>query len=149
MNFWPFRTKPKKPRYTVNLHKAAARDVAVAAAWTVYGGTIALIRTGDYAADHPEAAGHDSPFDEECYARDAMAEFWQVAAEKKDATEPYLDLLATIRAAGFMREYVWAFLRADSWIQPQNLKLGEFDEWRTAKGLQDHQPQTMAFVTAV
>jgi len=147
MNLWPFRRRPKQPKFSINLHESVARDVTVAAAWTTYGGVKALMRSGEYFTHFPEARGHDSPFDEECYARDAMAEFWAVQPDEKRRLDAYLQLLADVRAAGFIREYVWRFLRDPAWPQPAGLKSEAFDAWAAANGLSDHRPPTLAFVT--
>lgn len=149
MNLWPFRRRPKKPKFSINLNADACRhDAAVAAAWTTYAGTKALIRMGEYVKLHPEAAGHDSPFDEECYARDAMAEFWAVQPEEKRLSDGYLQLLTHVRAAGFIREYVWRFLREPGWPEPADLRNEAFNAWALENGLAEHRPPTLAFVSA-
>lgn len=150
MNLWPFRRqspKPSQAKWAVNLHASVQRDVTVAAAWTTYAGTKALLRMGEYFKHHPEARGHDSPFDEECYARDAMGEFWGVQTQEKQGVDPYLRSLANVRAAGFIREYVWRFLRDPAWQQPAGLRLAEFEAWCAGNGLTDHRPKTLAFVS--
>jgi hypothetical protein len=147
MNLWPFRRRAKKPKWTINLHESVASDATVAAAWTVYGGVKAMVRTGEYFETAPDARGHDSPFDEECYARDAMAEFWAVQPDAKRATQPYLHLLMSVRDAGFVREYVWRFLRDPAWPRPAGLKEDAFAAWCTKHGFPDHKPPTLAFVT--
>ena len=103
---------------------------------------------GEYVKHHPEAAGHDSPFDEECYARDAMAEFWAVQPEEKRRLDAYhLQLLADVRAAGFIREYVWWFLRESNCAEPAGLRTNAFAAWVAEKGLSEHRPPTLAFVS--
>ena len=102
---------------------------------------------GEYVKLHPEAAGHDSPFDEECYAHDAMAEFWAVQPEEKCRVDAYLRLLADVRAAGFIREYVWRFLREPSWPEPTGLRNDAFAAWAVENGLSEHRPPTLAFVS--
>src|SRR6476620_3335781 len=111
MNLRPFRRRPTKPKLTINLHRSVQHSATVAAAWTTYAGTKALLRTGEYVKHFPEAAGHQSPFDEGCYARDAMAEFWAAQPEESRSQDAYLKLLADVRAAGFIGEYVLRFLR--------------------------------------
>ena len=56
MNLWPFRRQPKKPQFTINLHASVQHDATVAAAWTTYAGTKALLRMGEYAG--PAAQGY-------------------------------------------------------------------------------------------
>jgi len=147
MNFWPFRRQPRKPQLSINLDSSVQHNATVAAAWTTYAGTKALLRMGEYAKHNPEAQGHDSPFDEECYARDAMAEFWAVQPDEKRRLDAYLQLLANVRAAGFIREYVWRFLREPGWPQPSGLKNDSFDAWAAQNGLCEHRPPTLAFIS--
>jgi hypothetical protein len=147
MNLWPFRRKPKKPKFTINLHPSVQHDPAIAAAWATFGGTKALVRMGEYVKVDPEAAGHDSPFDEECYARDAMAELWAVQPEQKRQADAYLQLLADVRTAGFIREYVWRFLREPEWPEPSGLRNDAFAAWATDNGLLEHRPLTLAFIS--
>jgi hypothetical protein len=147
MNLWPFRRQPKRPQLAINLHGSVQRNATVAAAWTTYAGTKVLLRMGEYVKLHPETAGHDSPFDEECYARDAMAEFWAVQPEEKRRLDPYLQLLADVRDAGFIREYVWQFLRGPSWSQPADLRPDAFRTWAAENGLSEHRAPTLAFVS--
>ena len=147
MNFWPFSRRPQKPRFAINLHSSLQHDARLAAAWTTYAGTKALLRTGEYAKLNPEAQGHDSPFDEECYARDAMAEFWAAQPEEIRRVDAYLQLLANVRAAGFIREYVWQFLRDRDWTQPPGLKNDTFSAWCAANGLPGHQAITLAILS--
>lgn len=148
MNLWPFRRQPKKPQWTINLHESVMQhNSTVAGAWTVYAGTKALLRMGEHVELDPEAARHASPFDEEYYARDAMAEFWAVHPEETRRVDAYLQLLADVRAAGFIREYVWRFLREPGWPLPAGLRNAEFATWAAENGLSDHRPPTLAFVS--
>jgi hypothetical protein len=147
MNLWPFRRQPKKPQLTINLHNSVQHNVTVAAAWTTYAGTKALRRMGQHEKQPPTSAGPNSPFDEECEARDAMAEFWAAQPEEKRQLGPYLQLLADIRAAGFIREYVWRFLREPTWPDPPALNHTAFAAWTTRNNLAQHHPPTLAFVS--
>ncbi|MES1184069.1 MAG: hypothetical protein ABUL60_09640 [Myxococcales bacterium] len=102
-------------------------------------------RTGQYFETNPEARDHQSPFEEECCARDALAEFW---AEQKSGTQEsdaYLDLLVNVRRAGFIREYVWRYLRQAGMATPRRLNLRGFDAWVSERDLAFHQPLTLAF----
>src|SRR5262249_7794860 len=84
----------------------------------------ALVRMGDYFVLYPEARGRTSPFDEECFARDAVAEHWATYPPPVQESDAYLHLLVRVRHAGLMREYVWQFLRGEGWPQPEGLDLG-------------------------
>ena len=76
-----------------------------------------------------------------------MAEFWAVQPEEKRRLDPYLQLLADVRAAGFIREYVWRFLREPSWPEPAGLRSDAFAAWAAENGLAEHRPPTLAFVS--
>jgi len=147
MNLWPFRQKPKKPKWTVHVHGEAQVNVQTAATWTVYAGTKALVRMGSYVELHPEAHGRTSPFDEECFARDAIGEHWATYPPVFQETDPYLHLLVRVRQAGLIREYVWQFLREDGWPQPDGLDLRTFQAWAAENGLSGHRPMTLASLT--
>ncbi len=146
MGFWPFQQKHRKQQCSVNLHQSVGRDLNLAAAWTVYGGMLALIWRREYVQDNPAGPKPDTPFGIECCARDAMAEFWQVK-QRAGAAEAYLDVLAAVRAAGFLNEYVWRFLRRPNWEMPAGLTIEAFEKWLNEKGLQDHKPGTLAGIS--
>ncbi|MGE0084087.1 MAG: hypothetical protein AB7S75_06665 [Desulfococcaceae bacterium] len=143
---WLFKRKRKKPEWTINLHPGAQTGVETAAAWTTYAGTKVLVRTGEYFEMHPERIGQPSSFDEECFARDALAEFWATYPDDLVITDDYLHSLVRIRNEGFIREYVWHFLREDTWTEPEGIDLESFHEWMAENGLASHKPVTYAFV---
>lgn len=143
---WLFGRKVKKPKWTINLHGSLQHSAQLAAAWTVYAGVKLMVRDGGYTDNHPEARGKDSPFEEECFARDALAEFWSVQPAEVQAIDPYLWLLARVRGAGLIREYVWRFLREPSWSAPSGMDVGKIDAWLAAEGVSSHQPVTLSFV---
>lgn len=148
MNWWPFRRQTKKPKWIVQVHGAAQVNVQTAAAWAVYAGTKALVRMGDYFTLRPEARSRNSPFDEEVYARDALAEHWATQTPAFQQTDPYLHLLVRIREAALLREYVWQYLRDDAWPKPDGLDLRAFEAWAAVNGLTEHQPRTLASITS-
>ena len=147
MSFWPFRRQPQEPKWSINLHSSVQRHVSVAAAWTCYGGTKALARLKENVESNAEVQGYASSFDEECYARDAMAEYWAVQPAETRGVDAYLQLLVSVRSACFIREYVWCFLRQDSWPQPAGLSLDAFAAWCLENGLSQHKPITLAFIS--
>src|SRR5262245_41826819 len=124
---WLFGRKPKKPKWVVSLHGSLQGNTRLMGAWVVYAGVKSMVRDGSYAENHPEARGKDTPFDEECFARDALAEFWGVQPPEVQSTDPYLQLLARVRDAGLVREYVWRYLREPQWMEPPGLDLGKLD----------------------
>lgn len=143
---WLFGRRPGPPRWTIHLHGSVADRLAPVAAWTVYAGVKAMVRDGRYAALHPGARGRDTPFDEECFARNELAEFWAAQPPEVQAADSYLGLLTEVRAAGLVREYVWRYLRRPGWPEPASLDLGRLDAWMAAAGAAGHRPLTLASV---
>lgn len=143
---WLFNRKPKEPQWKINVHLAAQTDVVTAAAWTLYAGTKAIIRMGRYFELHPERQGQTSPFHEEWFARDALAEYWAAKPDEERPTDPYLDLLVCIRAAGLIREYVWHFLRDENWPEPEDIDRTSFEKWMVENDSRDHRPLTLSSI---
>jgi hypothetical protein len=115
----------------------------IGAAWLGY-----LMERQIYIRDHPDQykliPGIITPtFDEEVEGRRTMAQIWKELKEKdKSRKDTYLDQLIPVLEADFMREYVWTFLRQQSWSQqPKDLRLKEFSAWQQ-RHLQGHQPAT-------
>jgi hypothetical protein len=73
-------------------------------------------------------------FEEETRARTmAVNTFRDLQARGLKVESTYFSDLERVDAAGFLREYVWRYLRRDSWITaPPGLKLTAFDEWRAS-----------------
>ena len=77
----------------------------ILALWGSYG--IAL-------ATAAEKLGHDD-FAAELEARTFLADAWKKDRASTAARDPYLDTLVAVRDAGFMPEYVLAFLTRQGW----------------------------------
>ncbi len=127
--------------YTLEIDPTLPDDIG--AAWLGY-----LMERQIYIRDHPDQykliPGIITPtFDEEVEARKTMAQIWKELKEKdKSRKDRYLDQLVPVHEADFMREYVWTFLRQQSWSkQPKDLRLKEFSQWRQ-RHLPGHQPET-------
>jgi hypothetical protein len=142
---WPFSRERESPKWTINLHPSVAGNLTVAGAWTTYAGVKVLYRTGQYFETHPEARDHQSPFEEECCARDALAEFWAAQNRDTQRSDTYLHLLMDVRRAGFIREYVWRYLRQADMATPERLNRRAFDAWVCENDLAFHQALTLAF----
>jgi len=98
----------------------------------------------DHAAQHKPTLGIAIPtFAEEVEGRKTMAQIWKELKEKdQNCTDKYLDELVPVLEADFMREYVWTYLRQESWSnQPDDLRLKEFSQWQKLH-LKAHQPET-------
>lgn len=145
LNFWPFRRKPK-PECTVILSESIMDDSRIAAAWALYGGVLFMVHNGEYFKLHPDRIGYDSPFDAECYARDSLAEAWEKMRSDGLSIDLYLNLMVEVRTAGFIREYVWCYLRRPTWRTPLWLELAAFEKWAAGRGLSNHQAVTLAML---
>ena len=128
-------------RYTLVIDPTLPDDIG--AAWLGY-----LMERQIYIREHPDqyklTPGIVIPtFDEEVGARQTMAQIWKELREKDQSRrDRYLDELVPVHEADFMREYVWTYLRQQSWTkQPKDLRLKEFSQWRPLH-LPGHQPET-------
>ncbi len=70
-------------------------------------------------------------FEEEVAARKDLAQIWKELKERTQSNnDKYLDELLSVHDGGFMREYVWTYLRQPTWTkQPRDLELKEFGAW--------------------
>ena len=94
-------------------------------------------------AGGPAVGERESSFDEEVRGRQiALTTF---RALKRDSVQPdsaYFSDIDRVEAAGFLREYVWSYLRHASWsTTPADLDVAGFEAWR-AEHLMNHRPVT-------
>jgi tetratricopeptide (TPR) repeat protein len=114
------------------------------ALWSVYG--LAL-------ADAAEKAGR-ADYAAEASARALLADRWkELRAEKqleKHLDDPYLDKLAEVRDAGFIGEYVLAYLARPGWTvsgdELARLNAAAFRAWAATHLPKDHRALTAATV---
>jgi len=77
-------------------------------------------------------------FEEKVSGLQEAIRFWKRdKAKKPGLSDAYLDDLEKVSDAGFLREYVWHYLRRDRWKMPPDLRLDEFEPWRN-EHLKDH-----------
>jgi hypothetical protein len=89
-----------------------------------------------------ELGEREASFDEEVRARRVAVNLYRSMVRKDpDFHSPYFTDLERVDGAGFLREYVWHYLRSSSWPPPQGLSLHAFDDWR-ATHLPTHRPVT-------
>jgi tetratricopeptide (TPR) repeat protein len=97
----------------------------VLAAWSVYG--LAL------AAEADKTGGDD--FATEVTARGLLVDTWKETRASKHLTDAYLDLLVGVGDAGFMREYVLAYLARPGWtLTGDDLSRLAVDKWSSWVG---------------
>ena len=110
--------------------------------WTVYLYTRAALVASESDAS-PAPLGISAPsFEGELRARRvALGLFRELERNDPDFGSRYFDDLDRVEAAGFLREYVWRYLKQPSWSAPSGLQLAQFDAWR-AVHLRYHVPVT-------
>jgi hypothetical protein len=109
-------------------------------AWIAYAAW--LLATADQSVQKP---GLITPaFEQEVAARKMAVRMWVSDVEdEKGSLDPYLEQLRSVDQAGFMREYIWTYLRRVAWkTEPAGLQLAAFAEWARG-GLRDHTPETL------
>jgi hypothetical protein len=91
----------------------------------------------------PAAGERESTFEEELRGRTiALTTFRALKHERAQPDSEYFNDIDRVEAAGFLREYVWTYLRHASWREPPaNLDLTGFDVWR-AEHLRHHKAVT-------
>jgi len=89
-------------------------------------------------------------FEEECQVRAATLKTYQsLQKAEPELNVPYFNDLSRVASAGFLREYVWTYLRQPSWTRlPDHLHLAEFDQWRKSN-LRNHRAQTEGSITTI
>ena len=130
-------TGPANPRHLdVAILWDPSTPEAERSLWSVY----LYTRAAQAASEGDEGAlapgEREASFEEEVRARSMMVHAFRSLSPAQPSA--YFVDLDRIEASGFLREYVWRYLRAHSWTeQPQDLRLAAFDEWR-ATHLRDH-----------
>jgi hypothetical protein len=109
--------------------------------WLAY-----LFARGAFAANEtaggPAVGERESTFDEEVRGRTiALVTFRALKHERAQLASTYFSDIDRVEAAGFLREYVWSYLRHTSWTTPADLDLAGFEAWR-AEHLADHKVVT-------
>ena len=106
-----------------------AKGNETAPAWLAYG--IAKLALLEKAGAPPRTSVTD--FDSEVEARTVMLAVWKDSRRERGSKDAYLDLLLTIKEAGFLREYVVAALARPGWTIPgkdlPSLRLPDYVDW--------------------
>ncbi|HXS26057.1 MAG TPA: hypothetical protein VN730_00165 [Steroidobacteraceae bacterium] len=111
--------------------------------WAIYLYTRAALAASESDAQ-PLPLGVRAPsFEGEVRARRvAVGLFRKLERDDPGFGSRYFDDLDRVESAGFMREYVWRYLKQPSWsAAPPGLQLTQFDAWR-AVHLRYHVPET-------
>lgn len=119
---------------------AASNGSPVVQSWIAYSLARSTCQLG-IGGDKPYA---NTSFDCELRPRRVLVERWsekEVVIGEDAETDAYLDLLVRIYDENLLHEYVWVYLRDNSWIAPEGLELERFDSWRR-ENLGWHRPKT-------
>ncbi len=110
--------------------------------WTAYLYTrAALVATESEDVAFP-AGDHAASFNEEFRGRLIAVNLYRQLRRRDPAfTSAYFADLDRVETAGFLREYIWDYLRKPSWTEPDGLRLAAFDTWR-ATHLRGHVAET-------
>jgi hypothetical protein len=118
--------------------RALSDDDPVLQSWVSYSLTRSTCQL-QIGGENPARA---NSFDCELAAREHLLESWaEKRARHAGASDPYLDQLAGIAEAGFLREYVATYFARRKWQLPTDLDMTGFDAWRRT-ALSRHEPET-------
>ena len=128
-------------RIEIDTHRL--RSQSAVTVWTAY----FLERTA-FRSKHNvpiPARGEVAPsFDEEVFARSETVPIYkELKAKDRSFRDSYWETVSQIKEAGFIRAYVWTYLRRPNWPdeqQPPNLKV--FMQW-SRSNLKNHQIPTI------
>lgn len=106
--------------------------------WLAYLFARAAFAVSDGSAQ-PVAGEREASFEEELRGRSiAVSTFRALRRNDAQLASAYFSDIDRVEAAGFLREYVWSYLRRESWQStPAALNLAGFEAWRLTH-LPDH-----------
>jgi hypothetical protein len=132
---------PRLPDATLVVSSELQGLPARSAAWVTYAGVIRDDMARFYQSN-PRSAVYERPLKVEVEARRRMLETWRQLREQRiESDVDYLDDLARVEDAGYLREYVYVLVSQDHWKEPGDLDRSGFQAWRERE-LPDHAAQT-------
>jgi hypothetical protein len=138
----PVENQPTDP----SIEMAPGGDVFDTPAWFAYALELSRFARENPGAGPPCGGLVDPSFELEVEARRAAVREYR-ARPVHGRRSNYFNALARVEEAGFLDEYVWSYLRRESWgaTPPAALTLAAFDEYR-ARELASHAAQSGARV---
>jgi hypothetical protein len=137
------KSAPAAKQLTVTVLWDDAMSGKEAGVWMGY-----LFSRMKYVSNHggkyPRVPGVVTPmYEEEVFARSEAALIYRdIRSRNSSMASPYFEDLVKVEAAGFIREYVWTYLKRPEWTAPSEpLRSAEFERWSRDK-LAGHQVQT-------
>ena len=121
------------------------KNTPVLSGWLFYAGARAMWIDGKFTETFPDRGPYQYTFSEEVYARRYLVGFWLSLKQKSPApVDRYLDELAAVDRAGFLKEYVWRHFFSNQWFENSDgLRLEAFTQWEK-EYLPGHTAQTRA-----
>lgn len=128
----------KKPRIEINLGENYKNyDKQESKAWLAH--ALAKISCAEH---YPNLS-----FENEFCATATALRIWADLKKEEYTESATLDDMLAVKRAGFLREYVWVYLRQEYWFKPEDLLLDKFEQWRELH-LQSHFPNTHIDIVA-
>lgn len=118
-----------------------ARGAKTLPAWLLYAMKRRVYIDVTFYERAPKDSAYRYTFEEELDARDGLAGVWAEMRAKQSLTDPYLDEIAQVYTAGFLKEYVWHCVPHSAWTEPRGLRSTEFSAWLSEK-LPQHRVET-------
>lgn len=125
-------TPPETPHLSIAIEWDPSTPAAERKLWMTY----LYVRAAHAAVESEHRAlplGVQQPsFEDEVRARRVVVGLYRrMHAHDPGFHSAYFAALSRVAAAGFLREYVWRYLRNPSWTtRPDGLRLAAFDKWR-------------------
>lgn len=134
----------KKPASVIVIdERLDTKNTPVLAAWLFYAGARAMWIDGKFVEAFPDRGVYRYSFSEELYARRYLVKFWLTLKQKTPVpVDRYLDELADVDRAGFLKEYVWEHFFSDQWFETsEGFRVEAFTQWENEK-FPGHMAQT-------
>lgn len=110
--------------------------------WTAYLYTRAALVAAESEDVAFPSGDHAASFNEEFRGRLIAVNLYRQLRRRDPAFKSdYFADLDRVEASGFLREYIWQYLRKPAWTEPGGLRLAAFDAWRAAH-LRNHVAET-------
>lgn len=118
--------------------QAWADDDPVLQSWVAY----SLARSTCQLAIGGTNPARNDDYGCEFTARRHLVDAWErQRSEHAGITDPYLDALLQVRAAGYLDEYTVRYFGRDDWLVPAEVQIDDFRRWQR-RHLRGHQPET-------
>jgi len=122
---------PNQPGNAITVDSSDLNDSS-GTGWLAYGLSLA--------AWDANCEDNSNLYEREVYARESTAKVWEeLRANGDTVVDKELDELVLVEKSGYIREYVWNFLRKSDWKKPANLRINDFVVWKN-KNIPNHSP---------